>query len=48
MDAATWIEADAPGAKRGWRWQRSWRGLYCIIIEDRVVFDNWKDIPFDA
>jgi len=42
-DAAIWIEANAPGSKLGWRWQRSWGGLHCIIIEDRVVFDNWKD-----
>src|SRR5262249_46953663 len=39
--AASWIEAQAPGTKQGWRWQKSWQGLYCIVIEDRVVYDNW-------
>lgn len=40
--AASWIEAQAPGAKRGWRWQQNWQGLYCIVIEDQVVYDNWR------
>ncbi len=40
--AAEWIEANAPGAKRGWRWQGSWRGLYAIVISDRVVRDIWR------
>ena len=40
--ATKWIEANAPGAKKGWRWQRSWAGLYCIVIEGRKVDDNWK------
>jgi len=38
--AATFIEANAPGTAKGWRWQRTWAGLYCIIIEDRVIQDN--------
>ena len=38
--AAEWIEAHASGATKGWRWQRSWQGLYCIVIENRVVCDN--------
>lgn len=41
--AAEYIERDAPGAKRGWRWQRSWKGVYCILIEDRVLSDWWRD-----
>jgi hypothetical protein len=32
--AASYIEANAPGTAKGWRWQRSWSGLYCIAIED--------------
>jgi len=36
------IEANAPGTKAGWRWQRSWKGMYAIIIEDRLVEDPWK------
>ena len=42
-EAAKYIEANAPGAKKGWRWQRNWQGLYCITIEGRVVNDNWKE-----
>jgi hypothetical protein len=33
-DAASYIEANAPGTAKGWRWQRNWSGLYCIAIED--------------
>src|SRR5205807_9765430 len=25
--AAVWIEANAPGTAKGWRWQRNWTGL---------------------
>jgi hypothetical protein len=39
--AAEWIEGNAPGSKKGWRWQRNWIGLYCILIENRVAKDNW-------
>ena len=41
--ATKYIEANAPGAKMGWRWQQDWEGLYCIIVEDKVVNDNWKE-----
>lgn len=41
--AAVWIERNAAGAKKGWRWQRSWQGVYAIVIGDRVVRDNWRD-----
>jgi hypothetical protein len=45
-EAATqYLEANAPGAKGGWRWQRTWRGLYCIVINDRWVEDNWRTAP---
>jgi hypothetical protein len=42
-EATKYIEANAPGAKKGWRWQQDWQGLYCITIEGRVVNDNWKE-----
>jgi hypothetical protein len=32
--AASYIEANSPDAAKGWRWQRSWSGLYCMGIED--------------
>ena len=41
--AAKWMEQNAPGAQRGWRWQRTWAGLYALIIAEKVVFDPWKD-----
>lgn len=41
--ATAYIEANAPGTKKGWRWQRNWSGMYCIGIEKHVVRDNWKD-----
>jgi hypothetical protein len=40
--ATQYLEANAPGTVKGWRWQRSWQGLYCIIIADRVVRNNWS------
>jgi hypothetical protein len=40
-DAAAYVEANAPGTSVGWRWQRSWDGVYCIIIDDCVVHDPW-------
>jgi hypothetical protein len=35
------IEANASGIAKGWRWQGTWDGLYCIVIEGRVVKDPW-------
>jgi hypothetical protein len=40
--ATEYIEPQAEGTKKGWRWQRTWTGLYSIIIEDSVVHDVWK------
>lgn len=42
--AAIWIEENAPGTSGGWRWQRNWNGLYCIVIENRVIHNNFVDI----
>jgi hypothetical protein len=39
--ATSWIEKDAPGTKKGWHWQESWNGLYCIVIERHLVRDNF-------
>ena len=39
--ATAYIEANAPGAAKGWRWQRDWRGFYAIVIEGRRVKDPW-------
>ena len=43
--ARRWIEANAPGTQVGWRWQRSWQGMYSIEIEGRSVSDNWINKP---
>ena len=40
--ASDWIEANAPGTKKGWKWQKSWDGLNAISIEKHFVKDNWK------
>lgn len=34
VQAANYIEAQAEGTKKGWRWQQSWTALYCIVIEN--------------
>ena len=39
--AAKWLESQAAGTGNGWRWQRSWSGLYALILAERVVFDPW-------
>lgn len=40
--ATRYIEANAPGTRKGWRWQRNWNQLYCIVIGNREVHDNFK------
>ena len=40
--AAGYIEANAPGARSGWRWQKDWQGLYCIVVENRCMMNPWK------
>lgn len=32
--AASHIEKNSVCAARGWRWQRNWRDMYCLVIED--------------
>jgi len=41
--ATGYLERNAPGTKKGWRWQRSWRGLYSVIIEGQVLNDWLRD-----
>lgn len=41
VGAAKYIEANAPGATKGWRWQQSWEGIYCIVIEEKLSQDCW-------
>jgi len=41
-EATAYIESNAPGTKKGWRWQRNWQTTYCIVIENRLVNDNFN------
>ena len=41
--ATGYLERNAPGTAGGWRWQRSWDGIYCIAIEGRVFTDWWDE-----
>ena len=43
--ATRYLERNAPGTKKGWRWQRSWLGTYSIVIAGRIVNNNWRDKP---
>jgi hypothetical protein len=36
------LERNAPGTAIGWRWQLNWSGLYAIVVNRRVVWDNWR------
>ena len=38
--AAFYIERNAPGTVKGWRWQQNWSGCYCIVIEGKKVDNN--------
>ena len=38
--AGTWIEGNLAKKRPDWRWQGSWHGLYCIVIENRLVTDG--------
>jgi hypothetical protein len=40
--ATLYIESNAPGTEKGWRWQRTWKKLYCIVIENKVVENNFR------
>ena len=40
--AATYIEKNASGTKKGWVWQRNWHHTYFIVIENNLVSDNFK------
>jgi hypothetical protein len=34
-----WLEANAPGSAKGWRWQGRWDDLNCIVVAGRSVQD---------
>ena len=39
--AANYLERNAPGTKKGWRWQRNWSAVYCIVIGDHRIANNF-------
>lgn len=39
--AAVYIEKQAPGTKKGWRWQRDWHGIYCMVVNGKSVSNNF-------
>jgi len=41
-EAAEYLEAQAPGTKRGWRWQRNWSGTYAAVINHSRVVDHFR------
>jgi hypothetical protein len=40
--AASYIESNAPGVQKGWRWQRNWSSIYCMVIEGNRVDNNFR------
>ena len=42
-EATEYFERQAPGTKKGWRWQRNWSGIYCAVVEGKRVVDNFKE-----
>lgn len=42
--ARSWIEHNSPGSAKGWRWQNSWSGVYSLVIEQKLVKDNWRAV----
>jgi hypothetical protein len=43
--AGSYLEENAPGSATGWRWQRNWIGLYCIVVDGNRVDEPWRDRP---
>jgi DNA-directed RNA polymerase subunit RPC12/RpoP len=45
--AADYIERNAPGTAKGWRWDLSWSGVYSIVLNENIVEDWWNDNALD-
>lgn len=43
VSAAEYVEDNSPGAKKGWKWQGNWTGLYAIIVEGKSVNNCWRE-----
>jgi hypothetical protein len=37
----SFVEANAPGTQKGWRWQKSWQGLYCMVVAKPPFQNLW-------
>jgi hypothetical protein len=37
LEAALWLEAQAPSTAKGWPWQQSWQGLYALIVDGKLA-----------
>lgn len=45
--ATDYIERNAPGTAKGWRWDQSWSGVYSIVLNQNIVEDWWDDQALD-
>jgi hypothetical protein len=43
VDATSYIEKNAPGTAKGWRWDQSWSGVYSIVLNDQILEDWWDE-----
>ncbi len=41
--ASKYINRKSDDPRGEWNWQQDWSGIYCILIEQNVVRNNWKD-----
>lgn len=41
--ARQYIEDNAPGTKRGFRWQCNWTGMYTMLVNNHFVEGRWTD-----
>jgi len=41
--ATSYIEKNAPGTAKGWRWDQSWAGVYSIAINEKIVKEWWDE-----
>jgi hypothetical protein len=42
VKATEYLERGNASKSPGWRWQKSWNGNYCIVIEGKQVRNNFK------
>jgi hypothetical protein len=45
--ATRWIESNALGTAKGWRWDQSWSGIYSIVLNENIVEDWWDERAVD-